>query len=110
MATINEGIMTISGPIQHKRGTSAALSASSYVPAAGEIVVATDTGEMRAGDGLHAWSNLPSYDGTEVANSYAETSTGKALDAVKGKDLNDRVVVLEGITGIDCGEITASGD
>ena len=31
---------------------------------------------------------------------------GKALDATKGKDLNDRVAVLEGITGIDCGEIS----
>ena len=107
MATFNEGVMTISGPIQHKRGTSAALAASNYVPAAGEIVIAIDTGEIRGGDGLHTWSNLPSYDGTEVANSYTETTTGKALDAVKGKDLNDRVLVLEGVTGIDCGEITA---
>ena len=107
MATFNEGNMVITGPIQHKRGTSAALAASSYVPAAGEIVVATDTGEMKAGDGTHTWSALPSYDGTEVANSYTETATGKALDAVKGKDLNDRVTVIEGISSIDCGEITA---
>ena len=108
MATITEGVMVIDGPIQHKRGTSSVLAESDYVPAAGEIVVATDTGEMKAGDGVHTWSELPSYDGTEVANSYTETTAGKALDAVKGKDLNDRVVVLEGVTGIDCGEITNS--
>lgn len=110
MATFTEGVMTITGPIKHKRGTSEALAASDYVPAAGEIIVATDTGEMKAGDGVKTWSQLPSYDGTEIANSYTEETAGKALDATKGKDLNDRVVTLEGITGIDCGEITASGD
>ena len=106
MATINEQKMTI-GVIQHKRGTSAALGASNYVPAAGEIVVATDTGEMKAGDGVKTWAQLPAYDGTEIVNGYTEIATGKALDAVKGKDLNDRLVAVEGITSIDCGEITA---
>ena len=91
MATFNEGIMTLSGPIQHKRGTSAALAASNYVPAAGEIVIATDTGEMRSGDGVNTTT----------------TTTGKALDATQGKALNDRLGTVEGITGIDCGEITA---
>ena len=99
MATFNETIMTLSGPIQHKRGTSAALAASNYVPAAGEIVIATDTGEMRSGDGVNTWSNLPSYDGTEIANNLTTTTTGKAL--------NDRLGTVEGITGIDCGEITS---
>ena len=105
MATFSEGVMTITGPIQHKRGTSAALAASNYVPAAGELVIATDTGEMRSGDGVNTWSNLPS--GTEIANNLTTTTTGKALDATQGKALNDRVGVLEGVTGIDCGEITA---
>ena len=123
MATFTEGIITISGPIQHKRGTSAALTESEYVPAAGEIVVATDTGEMRAGDGLHTWSSLPSYDGTEIANNLTTTTTGKALDAAQGKALNDkldeqnealssrisevasRVNIVEGFSSIDCGEI-----
>lgn len=110
MATFNENVMTITGPIQHKRGTSAALGASSYVPAAGEILVATDTGEIKAGDGVKTWAQLPSYDGTQIANNYTETATGKALDAVKGKDLNDRLETVENITGIDCGEITANGN
>lgn len=107
MATFSEGIMTLSGPIQHKRGTSAALAASNYVPAAGEIVIATDTGEMRSGDGVNTWSNLPSYDGTEIANNLTTAITGKALDASQGKALNERLATVEGITGIDCGEITA---
>ena len=84
MATFNENVMSI-GIIQHKRGTSAALAASNYVPAAGEIVIATDTGEMKSGDGVNTWSNLPSYDGTEIANNLTTTATGKALDASQGK-------------------------
>ena len=107
MATFNEGIMSFTGAIQHKRGTAAALAASNYVPAAGEIVIATDTGEMKAGDGTNTWSNLPSYDGTEIANNLTTSTTGKALDASQGKALNDRLGTVEGITGIDCGEITA---
>lgn len=65
---------------------------------------------MKAGDGVKTWSQLPSYDGTEIAKSYTEESTGKALDAVKGKDLNERVTVLEGVTTLDCGEISGNGD
>ena len=105
MATITNNVMTITGAIQHKRGLSTVLAESDYVPAAGEIIVATDTGEMKAGDGSHTWSQLPSYDGTQIANDYNQTATGKALDATKGKDLNDRLEDFEGITGIDCGEI-----
>ena len=104
---INDGSLVISGPIQHKRATSVILATSGYVPAAGEIVIATDTGEIRAGDGINTWANLASYDGTEVVNSYTETEEGKALDAVKGKDLNDRFTNIENISSIDCGEITA---
>lgn len=107
MATINSSVMTFNGPLQHKRGTSAALEASSYVPAAGEIICATDTGVIKAGDSVHTWSELPTADATEVVNAYTEETAGKALDAVKGKDLNDRLALWEGMTGIDCGEITA---
>lgn len=110
MATINNNVMTFNGALQHKRGSKAALDSSDYVPAAGEIIIATDTGEIKAGDGTHSWSQLPSPDTTEIVNSYSEENTGKALDATKGKDLNDRVAVLEGITGIDCGEIVAQNN
>ena len=107
MAVFNSTTMTITGPIQHKRGTTTALEASSYVPAAGELLVATDTGMIKAGDGTHTWSELPTADATEIANNYTETVSGKALDAVKGKELNERLEIFEGMTGIDCGEITA---
>lgn len=110
MATFNSGVLQLTGPVQVKRGTSAVLATSAYVPAAGELIAATDTGEIRIGDGTNTWAQLPSYDGTQIANDYEQEAAGKALDAVKGKDLNDRLALFEGITGIDCGEITAGGD
>ena len=106
MATFTNTVMALGGPIQHKRGTLAALKASDYVPAPGEILVATDTGFIKVGDGEHTWSELPQSDATEIAANYTETVEGKALDATMGKDLNERLEVVEGITGIDCGEIT----
>ena len=57
MAVNNSGILTLSGAIQHRRGTSSALEASGYVPASGEIIIATDTGELRSGDGIHTWND-----------------------------------------------------
>jgi hypothetical protein len=44
--------------IQFKRGTKAQWLASSLVLAAGQPGVATDTGEVRVGDGNNTWSNL----------------------------------------------------
>ena len=80
-----------------------------YVPAAGEIVIATDTGEMKSGDGTNTWSNLylPSYDGTEIANNLTTATAGKALDATQGKALNDRLGTVEGIYGYRRGVITS---
>ena len=60
MATTNNSTLAVTSPIQHKRGTSAMLEASNYVPAAGELVLATDTGEIRGGNGIDVWRNLPS--------------------------------------------------
>ena len=92
--------------IQLKRGTSVALAASNYIPKAGEIIIATDTGEMRSGDNTHTWSSLPSYDGTEIANNLTTTATGKALDASQGRALGNRVGTLEAVIAIDCGVIS----
>lgn len=112
MATINNNILSFSGALQHKRGTKAALDSSDYVPLAGELLVATDTGHIKVGDGTHNWRQLPSPTANEIeiVNAYTEENSGKALDASKGKELNDRVAVLEGVSGIDCGEITAQNN
>jgi hypothetical protein len=44
--------------LQHKRGTAAILTANNPTIAAGEIVVETDTGRIKIGDGSTAWSSL----------------------------------------------------
>ena len=60
MANANKGTLAVKSPIQHRRGTSAMLEASNYIPAAGELVLATDTGEIRGGNGIDLWRDLPS--------------------------------------------------
>ena len=69
MANISNNVMNINGPLLHKRGTTAALEASDYVPAAGEIIIATDNGRIKAGDGVHTWAELPAYDETTINNT-----------------------------------------
>ena len=112
MATINNHVMNISGPILHKRGTTEALAASDYIPQPGEIIIATDTGRIKAGDGTHTWENLPAYDETTINNNLTTQVEGTALDAAQGYALNQRLLAVEDITSIDCGEIslTQSGD
>lgn len=108
MATISNHVMNISGPILHKRGTTAALEASDYVPSAGEIIIATDNGRIKAGDGVHTWSELPAYDETTINNNLDTQVAGTALDAAQGYAINQRLVAVEDVTSIDCGEITIS--
>ena len=101
----------------------------------GEFGYDTTNRRIKVGDGVTKWNDLP-YVAPDVENVLTSTSkrtalsaaqgrvlyreiplsvdnltttaTGKALDASQGKALNDRVGVLEGVTGIDCGEITAN--
>ena len=110
MATINNNVMNISGHILHKRGTTAALEASDYVPAAGELIIATDNGRIKAGDGIHTWRELPAYDETTINNNLTTQAAGTALDAAQGYTLNGRLEAVEGITSIDCGEITLENE
>lgn len=110
MATINNNVMNINGPLLHKRGTTAALEASDYVPAPGEIIIATDNGRIKAGDGIHTWGELPAYDETTINNNLTTQVAGTALDAAQGYALNGRLEAVESITSIDCGEITLEAE
>ena len=44
--------------MQLRRGTAAGLAAANEVPLAGELVVETDTGKVKAGDGVSAYNSL----------------------------------------------------
>ena len=108
MATFNNNVLSFNGHLQMKRGTADALNESDYVPVAGELLVATDTGQVKPGDGVHTWRELPTFGGVDIANSFDVSDTGKALDAAKGKELNERLAAFEQLVGIDCGVIPAN--
>ncbi len=80
MATINNGILELTGTIQHKRGTSAAWATTSYVPKAGELAIATDTGKIKVGNGTDNYNDLP-YSGT---GTEFPASDGKVYVAQNG--------------------------
>lgn len=56
--------------VQHKRGTAAILTANNPTIPAGEIVIETDTGRSKVGDGTTAWNNLPYSDSQAATNLY----------------------------------------
>lgn len=52
-----EAFMAIN-KIQFKRGTADALAEVNPVPLAGEMIIETNTGKFKFGDGTTAWGNL----------------------------------------------------
>ena len=102
---INEGILFLDKSLQCKRGISSDLASSEYVAAVGELIIAIDTGEIRYGDGVNVYRHLKTCDNTIIENNLDTVETGKVLSAAQGRVLNNRLITLEGINGIDCGEI-----
>ena len=86
MDIFTEIIKNIRSPIQHRRGTETALEASDYIPAPGEIVTATDTGVIKAGDGIHTWSELHANSNLEARIAAIERSLIQA--GLLGDDYN----------------------
>lgn len=59
--------------IQLRRGTSAQWSAADPILAAGEPGYDTTTGDLKVGDGVKKWSQLPSYvDNVELPQLVAD--------------------------------------
>ncbi len=87
--SVSNNILSL-GRIQQKRATSTVLASSSYIALPGELVVATDTGEIKVGDGVKTWSELPS-----VGGSGGDTSA-----------LEDRIEALENVAGLGDSTIT----
>lgn len=61
--------------IQLRKGLRADWLASSVVLANGEPGFATDTGDLRIGDGVHTWSNLPEVTATALTNKVDKNSS-----------------------------------
>jgi hypothetical protein len=66
--------------LQHKRGTAAVLTANNPTIPAGEIVVETDTGRIKIGDGSTAWTSLGYF-----VPASADIITAAALAASKNQ-------------------------
>ena len=47
---------------QNRRGTAADLAAKNEVPLAGEMIIETDTGKIKIGDGVKAYNSLEYLD------------------------------------------------
>jgi hypothetical protein len=68
-----------------RKDTLATWSASAVILAKGEPSVVTDTGQMKIGDGIHTWPNLP-YVGTSASiifdggGPFQTYSSGPVLD------------------------------
>lgn len=77
--TVDNNILTSILVIQHRGGSKSALQQANPLLDRREIVVETDTGKLKIGDGLHYWNDLP-YSG---ASSLPDD--GKAYIARNGE-------------------------
>lgn len=75
MATTNK-TKVFYGPLQLTRGTSGTLESSDHILLEGELWLATDTRKIKAGDGIHKWSELPYiYTGISLARTIIEVTS-----------------------------------
>ena len=73
--------------IQNRRGSSSDLALLNEVPMAGEIVIETDTGKFKIGDGVTSWNSL------EYASGVAALpSDGKVYVIKDGEYVEAQVV------------------
>ena len=88
--TTNNNVITLNiDAVQIKRNTAAGWTAdTTTILKAGEIGAETDTGKIKVGDGVKTWANLVYAGGDTTA-------------------LTARITALEGITVIDCGDLSA---
>lgn len=105
--------------IQFLRGTSSQLQSSNQIFAAGQPVFESDSGQLKIGDGLNTFANLP-YVGAGLpgggSNQYVRVSEPGSKSQVNGYiDLNDnlRLVfgeVLAQFSGISSTGVYVDGD
>jgi hypothetical protein len=85
---------------KQRRGTAAALAAANETPAAGQIIVETDTNRIKVGDGVTAWNSLgylnndivvsdvtglqAALDGKQPVGSYASLVHAHDVGAISG--------------------------
>ena len=84
--------------IQFRRGTSEALAAANEVLLAGELVVETDTGKYKFGDGSTAWNDLNYAVGevVSISNDILNYHNAGAHNALyRGKNLGSTITAAQ---------------
>lgn len=99
--------------IQFLRGTSSQLQSSNQIFAAGQPVFESDSGQLKIGDGLKTFANLP-YVGAGlsggVSNQYVRVSEPGSKSRVNGYiDLNDNLRLVFGQVPATFSSITSTG-
>lgn len=74
--------MAVGTRMQQRRATEAVWNTSSYVLAAGELGVATDTGVIKFGDGSNEWSDLDPALGSEYLPLLGKAADSELLDGI----------------------------
>ena len=87
--SINNGVLQASGGIQSRGGTAANLAAANPLLKAREIMVETDTGKMKIGDGVHNWNAL------EYAGGLGSETWTMVLDDGNDTTITKEVAVWE---------------
>ena len=99
--------------IQFLRGTSSQLQSSNQIFAAGQPVFESDSGQLKIGDGLKTFANLP-YVGAGLSgggsNQYVRVSEPGSKSRVNGYiDLNDNLRLVFGEVSATFSAITNTG-
>ena len=99
--------------IQFLRGTSSQLQSSNQIFAAGQPVFESDSGQLKVGDGLKTFANLP-YVGAGLSgggsNQYVRVSEPGSKSRVNGYiDLNDNLRLVFGEVPATFSSITSTG-
>lgn len=66
--TITDNTLTLDGILQLRGGTKLALTQKNPLLGRREVMIETDTGRMKTGDGVHRWLELPYIGVSEAPN------------------------------------------
>tara|TARA_Y100000385_G_scaffold86769_1_gene89236 strand:- start:26388 stop:29837 length:3450 start_codon:yes stop_codon:yes gene_type:complete len=82
--------------VQQRRGTASALASANEIPLAGQIVIETDTGKMKVGNGTTAYAGLEYItDASNIADGSIGTSKITDLNVTASKLADDAVTTAK---------------
>ncbi len=104
--SITNGILRLDNGIQLRGGTAEVLSGKDVVPSEREIIIETDTGKFKIGDGVTSWGKLEYANGN--AQDIGDISTLKTDNKDKlVKAVNEIVDNIGALTGLTTSDKTS---